>query len=106
MEMINNRRLNQREGLHVDADGNVTIQKVLDATPIIEAVKMSSEIEAPFRNDRGYLHLGSIDPLTAANWAKECGCAIATKEFNEYAKKKLMSGEFAHFRVKRKARLI
>jgi hypothetical protein len=106
LETVQNQRLNRKEQVHVDNDGTVRIHKTLDAEPIIEAVRMSSEIETPHRNNRGMLHLGSIDPLTAANWARESGAAIGTKEFAAYAKKKLQSGDFAHFKVKRKRRYV
>ena len=99
-------QLQKRETIKLAADGTMVIKRSLNAEPIMEAVKMSSDIEAPVRNDRGMLHLGSIDPYTAQNWAKECGAAIGTKEFAAYAKKKLQSGEFSRFTVKRKRRYV
>lgn len=40
-------------------------------------------------------YLGSIPMVIASQWAKECGSGIGTKEFGEYAKKKLMSGDYS-----------
>jgi hypothetical protein len=100
------RQEKRTETVGFDSDGRLIIKKTLDAEPIIQAVSMSSEIETPSRNNRGMLHLGSIDRLTAANWARECGAAIGTKEFAAYAKKKLQSGDFAKFAVKRKKRYV
>ena len=105
-EDILSRQYKRRETIEFDNNGMVVIKKSFDAQPIVDAVKMSSDIEAPVRNDRGMLHLGSIDPITARNWSKECGAAVGTKEFAAYAKKKLMSNEFAKFAVKRKKRYV
>ena len=104
MEMLLDQQHQRKERVSFNSDGMMIIEKSYNAEPIIEAVKMSSEIETPSRNNRGMLHLGSIDPLTARNWSKECGAAIGTKEFAAYAKKKLQSGEFSRFAVKRKRR--
>ena len=99
-------RQNKQEKIEFTPDGQMIIKKTLNAEPIIEAVKMSSEIETPSRNNKGMLHLGSIDVLTARNWSKECGAAVGTKEFAAYAKKKLQQGEFSRFAVKRKRRYV
>jgi hypothetical protein len=42
--------------------------------------------------------IGSIDPITAAIWRKECGAGIGTKEFAKYAKKKLADPDYRRFR--------
>lgn len=97
---------NKKEVREYTPDGVTVVTTTIDAEPVMDAVKMSSEIDAPVRNDRGMLHLGSIDAVTARNWAKECGAAIGTKEFAAYAKKKLQSGEFSRFQVKRKKRYV
>ena len=63
-------------------------------------VKMRAEgLSRATRSKSGKLYLGSIDMVTATNWAKECGCGIGTKEYNIYAKKKLMSGDFNKFKA-------
>lgn len=41
-----------------------------------------------------------IPAVQAEVWAAECGCAIGTPGFLEYAKKKLMDGDYARLRVK------
>jgi len=106
MQQLHDRRLKRREEHHLLSDGTLVVEKKIDAEPVMDMVKASSEIQTPRRDSGGMLHLGSVDPLTAANWAKECGAAIGTKEFAAYAKKKLMSGDFAHFQVKRKPRYV
>lgn len=68
---------------------------------VFDGVKMVGEVENATRDTNGRLYLGSIDPITAANWARECGAAIGTKEFAQFAKKKLMSNEFSKFRAPR-----
>lgn len=83
----------------VDVDNGFVVKKSFDAEPIISAVKDMAAVARPVRNDKGNLYLGSIDPITAVNWSRECGAAVGTKEFAKYAKKKLMSGEFSRFKA-------
>ena len=97
---------NKKEEIEFTPDGMMVIKRSVNVEPVLEAVKMSSDIEAPVRNDRGMLHLGSIDHVTARMWSLECGAAVGTREFAKFAKKKLQSGEFAKFAVKRKKRYV
>ncbi len=77
----------------------MTATRSVEADTIFDGVKMVGEVENATRDRHGRLYLGSIDPITAANWAKECGHAIGTRGFADFAKKKLMSGEFSKFRA-------
>lgn len=82
----------------------LTIARSARADPVFEEVKRTGDLQADTpRSMRGRLgtYLGSIDPITAAQWSKECGSAIGTKEFALYAKRKLMSGDWSHFRAER-----
>lgn len=94
-----------QERLVVSAD-NFSFVKTIDAEPIIDVVKHIGEVERPRKNDNGMLHLASVDIYTATNWSKECGHAIGTKPFVEYAKKKLMSGEYSKFKTQHKKRYV
>lgn len=101
-EMARIQLLKPTEKTHLHGDGRVSYEKTLDAQPIIDGVREQSElITRTHRNASGALYLGSIDPYTAQNWAKECGRAVGTKEFAKYAKKKLMDPDFKHFRAER-----
>jgi hypothetical protein len=94
--------LKPKEGVHFDSDGSFTHYRSVDAQPIVDAVKERSSLitKADRRKAKnGAVYLGSVDMITAGNWAKECGCAIGTKEYNAYAKKKLQSGEWNHFKA-------
>jgi hypothetical protein len=71
----------------------------MDVEPIVEGVKHLNNLVNPERDKTGRLYLGSIDPLTAANWSRECGHSIGTKDWAEYAKKKLMSSDYAKFQA-------
>lgn len=90
--------MKQKERLHHDGK-KLTFERSMDAEPLFGAIKANGELVNPTRDKSGRLYLGSIDPITAANWAKECGHAIGTKPFAAYAKKKLMSGEYAKFKA-------
>lgn len=88
-----------KERVLFDQDSqSVKFVKSMEVDPVFEGVKILSEGNSD-RLKTGLTYLGSIDPITAANWSRECGAAIGTREFAEYAKKKLMSGDFAHFRA-------
>jgi hypothetical protein len=91
-----------KERQWVDAEGRVHIQRSVDAEPIISAMKDYADIIGKKRNDRmaGAKMIGAIDPITAANWAKETGLKIGTKEFAAFAKKRINGDiDFRHFRL-------
>lgn len=67
--------------------------------PVFEGVKHLNELVNPERDKTGRLYLGSVDVLTAQNWAKECGHAVGTKPWVAYAKKKLMSGDYSRLQA-------
>ena len=80
-------------------DGKLVFERSVDAEPVMEGVKALHEASSGRAGPAGARYLGSIDPITAANWRRECGYAIGTKGFADYAKKKIMDGEFARFRA-------
>ena len=80
-------------------DNKLRIRKTRDVEPLIQAIPAYAKLVNAERSRTGRLYLGSVDTLTAQNWAKECGHAIGTKPWREYANKKLQSGEFSKFRA-------
>ena len=47
----------------------------------------------------GARYLGSVPLIVCQIWAKECRSAIGTKEFRDYATKKLTSGDYSRFKA-------
>lgn len=88
----------KRSEIFDTADGFV-VQKSINVEPVFEAVKAMAELQSTQRDKNGALYLGSVDMLTAQNWAKECGHPIGTKDWKEYALKQLQSSDYAHFRA-------
>lgn len=85
----------------VERDNLLIHRRSVDAEPIIQAVQSIGSMQ-PVRRDRlGRKLLASVDPITATNWARESGTRVGTREFIEYAKKKLMSGDYSKFVVNR-----
>ena len=85
----------------VDANGSIHITKTIDAEPIINAMKDYADIIGHKRNDNmaGAKMIGAVDPLTAANWAKETGLKVGTKEFAQFAKRRIQNdSEYRGFR--------
>ena len=97
-------RFKLKERMHHDGE-RLSIKKTIDSEPVIHGVRGMSELVNAQRNKQGWLYLGSIDILTAQNWAKECGHAVGTKGFSAYAKKKLQSGDFNKFKAEKYKRL-
>ena len=93
--------LKRQEMVTADRDGNVTIRHSMDVEPVFEGVRMmsQSQLHSPVKDAHGRTYLGSIDPITAVNWAKECGHPLYSKEWREFAKKRLMDRDFAKFRA-------
>lgn len=93
-EAVNNPMM---ETLKASPDGSVVVARSYDVGSVFEGVKALSQGAKHTKKTAQYL--GSIDTITAENWSKECGAKVGSKEFAAYAKKKLMSGDWAHFRA-------
>jgi hypothetical protein len=81
-------------------DGKLVIKRSQDVQALIDQNRHEAQ-EAPSMFGQARVRkLGSIPFVIADQWSRECGAAIGSKEFAEYAKKKLMSGEFSAFKIK------
>jgi hypothetical protein len=49
----------------------------------------------------GARYMGSVPVVQAAIWAKECGAVVGTREWAEYARKKMENGGFNRLKVHR-----
>lgn len=90
-----------KEKITVDSEGRVHVTRSVDAEPIMNAMKDYADIIGVKRNDRvaGAKMIGAIDPITAANWAKETGLKIGTKEYARFAKRRLQGDiDYRRFR--------
>ena len=87
-ELYRRMHLKPRESIHVDAStGEVRVKKTVDAEPIMDAVHGYADVIVKRGMPQKYI--GSIDPLTAQNWATEWGVRIGSKEFAQLAVKRL-----------------
>lgn len=87
-----NQVLRYEEKHGFDNDGNFVISKTMNAEPVMEGVKYHVDRRAALGGKDGKAGqrlIGSIDPVTAANFIKDCGYGIGTAGFNEYAIRKL-----------------
>lgn len=81
-------------------DGKLVIKRSQDVQALIDQNRHEAQ-EAPSMFGQARVRkLGSIPFVVADQWSRECGAGIGSQEFAEYAKKKLMSGEFAAFKIK------
>lgn len=71
-------------------------------SPIFEGVKERSDwLPKDHKGKAGAKYVGSIDNLTALNWATEWGVPIYSKEFNELAVKRLKHDpDYSNFRYR------
>lgn len=87
----------------VEEDGKLHFKRSIEVDTLIEGVAERMERES--HNTRegvvGARYMGSIDEITALNWAKECGARMYSKEWLAHAKKKIASGDYAVFFPKR-----
>lgn len=89
-----------KEGVHFDSDGSFTHYRSMDAQCIVDGVKgRADDTSRAERLKSTMRYEGSVDTITASNWAKECGAAIGTKEWNAFAFAKLKSGNYNKFRA-------
>lgn len=78
------------------------IRRTNDAEPIMNAMKDYGDvIDRHHRSGAvGAKMIGSLDPITASVWAKESGLKIGTKEFAQFASKRIKEDiDFRKFRM-------
>lgn len=85
-----------------DTDNGFVVKKTRDVTEVLKAVKGMSELDSP----KGNNYRGSVDMYTAQTWARECGAAVGTAEWKEYALKKLKDSNYAAFRADYKEKYV
>jgi hypothetical protein len=100
-EVYRRRYERRREVVTVTADGTVNIKRTIDASPIMEAMlAYGSFVDRHTQSKLAQRMVGSIDPLTADRWMKECGFAVGTKGFANFAMKRIKSDiDYRGFRV-------
>lgn len=81
-------------------DGKLVIKKTQDIQSLIDQNAFERENAPSMFGEMAMRKIGSIPLIVAEQWAKECGAGVGTKEFAAYAKRKLMDGDFAKFRIK------
>lgn len=93
--------LAQTETTTFDADGTMHIKHTLNAEPVMEAMKAYGDIVSGSRSRvAGAKMVGALDPITAAQWAKETGIKLHTKEFVQYVVNRLKTDrDYSKFRV-------
>lgn len=77
---------------------NMHVVKTNTVDDVINFVKTMSDIQHDQVDKSTYRYIGSIDPVTAANFRKESGYKIGTKEFARYAKRRL-NDDYTKFRA-------
>lgn len=85
-----------------DQDGSMTIEHSVDIGPVQEMLKNYTEVYGRGRNDKmaGAQMVGALDEVTAVVWSHETGLKIGTKEFAEFAKKRIQNDiDYRVFRV-------
>lgn len=81
-----------------EEDSKLVLTRTQDVQFILDD---NQRVAQETQHHRGDLRLaGRIPFVVAEQWARESGSRIGTKEFAEYAKKKMMDGEFAKLRVR------
>jgi len=100
-EMYRRKFSNPRERVYVDSEGVVHVNKAVDAEPIMDAMKAYGDfVDCYTSRKHAQKAIGSIDPVTAVNWMKECGHKIGTKEFAKFAMSRIKNDiDYRRFRV-------
>lgn len=89
-----------REAVTFDADNTMHIKRTNDAEPVLQAMRDYADVLDKHKTGAaGAKLIGSLDPVTASIFAKECGAAIGTKEFAAYAVQKMNDSDYKRFRV-------
>ncbi len=80
------------EKWYSDAGGNIRRVTTQNTQSVMDGVKAVADQGARGKNQ---YYLGSIPLTVASQWAKTCGAAVGTREFADYAKKQLLSGDYS-----------
>lgn len=89
-----------REKRHVTPEGVITVERTVDVEPVIDAMRDYADTISFGRHRHNARLVGSIDPIIAEQWAKETGLRIGSKEFVQFAAKRLRSDiDFRKFRA-------
>ena len=80
-----------------EEEGKVFIKTTENVAPILDAVKDQRDMyaEIPRFKERAGRYVCTIPGTLAAQWALECKSAPGTKEFLEFAKKNMLSGNYS-----------
>lgn len=80
--------------------GNIWINTVQDVEPILRRNHELSTVLPNHAGDYRWRYVGEIPLVICQQWQKECGAAMGSKEFTEYAKKKLKDPDYKKLLVK------
>ena len=80
-----------------EEDGNVVISRAQDVQAILDYNK-EKQIAGTVAGGE-MRHVGQVPFVVVEAWLRESGLKLGSKEFAEYVKKKLMSGEFSKLLV-------
>lgn len=86
-----------KEQWFFDSDGLLHHRRTADVEPVFEALQAYRHLLT--KNATGKRLVGSVDGITATQWALECGAKLYSEEWKEYAMKKLNSRDYCKFRM-------
>lgn len=84
------------------ATGAIHFKRTNDVEPLMRVMLEYGELIGGKRNDRvgGAKMVGAVDPITLTNWQKETGLRPGTKEFAQFAIKRINDDiDYRKFRV-------
>jgi hypothetical protein len=84
---------------YVDYDTGHHILYTQNCDNIVAGVAEQSDIRPKHARGASTQYLGSAPLLVCQIWAKESGTRVGTREFTEYARGKLMSGDYSKFKA-------
>ena len=79
-----------KQYLHVDDAGNAVLESIQDVEDIFEANKRKAEL---LDRKKDWWFIGTIPNQIALQWAQESGTKLYSKEWTEFAKRKLQLSE-------------
>jgi len=83
----------------VDFNGGFHIVTEQNCDDTISAVQDAGSLIPRKTKADGARYAGSVPVVQALVWSKECGAAVGTREWSEYAATKMKDGDFKKFKV-------
>ena len=83
--------------MHVETDGEITVEHVQDVEPILDYTHAARNHRYSGMSPEGFVgHVAEVPVVVLMEWAKEAGCGLFSNEMSVVMEKKLQDPAYAY----------